>query len=227
MGKSELTNGHSKRVLGVGIVGCGEITQVVHIPTLGFLSEDYRIVYLCDVSQDAMKHCAQKVQGGAPETSANVEDLCASFAVDVVLITNSTEYHADHAICALKHNKSVFVEKPVAMTLKDVDRLKQAEQDSQGTLMVGYMRRYASAFVDAVKEVGGLDKILYARVRGMLSLSPGLLEILTEQILLDRTAPSSISQGPSPRGSQISHQKPQLTRMQEVKSFYDRRWKPS
>lgn len=34
--------------------------------------------------------------------------------------------------------------------------------------MIGYMRRYAAAFVDAVKEVGSIEQIRYARVRDII-----------------------------------------------------------
>jgi hypothetical protein len=54
--------------------------------------------------------------------------------------------------------------------MRDIDRIKVAERASKGFLMVGYMRRYAPAFIDGVREIGGIDKILYARVRGNSSL---------------------------------------------------------
>jgi hypothetical protein len=49
-----------------------------------------------------------------------------------------------------------------------VQRLLEAEQKSKGTVMVGYMRRYATAFTDAVKEIGGMSNITYARVRDII-----------------------------------------------------------
>ena len=151
----------------VGLIGCGEVAQVVHIPTLGFMPE-FRVVYLCDISQEALSHCKTRVFGGsAPKTTTDPTELCSSEEVDVVFVINSDEYHADHAILALQNDKHVFVEKPLALNLRDIERLKSAEASSKGKVMVGYMRRYATAFVDAVKEIGGLDQILYARVRGI------------------------------------------------------------
>ncbi|PYH84783.1 NAD binding Rossmann fold oxidoreductase [Aspergillus uvarum CBS 121591] len=100
--------------------------------------------------------------------TTNPQDLCASPSVDVVFVINSDEYHADHAILALEHNKFVFVEKPLALNIRDIDRIKAAERASQGKLMVGYMRRHAAAFVDGVKEIGGMGEILFARVRDII-----------------------------------------------------------
>ena len=157
------------RVVRVGIIGCGEVSQVIHIPTLSHLSALYRITYLCDVSDNALEHSRGKIIGNSPvKTTREPAELCSSPDVDVVLVVNSDEYHAEHAVLGLEYNKTVFVEKPMALNERDVDRIIQAEKKSQGTVMVGYMRRYAAGFTDALKEIGGLDKILYARVRDII-----------------------------------------------------------
>ena len=158
------------RILRVGMIGCGEISQVAHIPTLSYMSDFYRITYLCDISTSALAHCASKVAGGPPKTTTSPEELCSSPDVDVVFIANSTEYHAAHAILGLKHDKIVFIEKPISFSLQDADAIVTAEKQSKGNVMVGYMRRYAAAFLDAIEEVGGMDKILYARVRGTFGI---------------------------------------------------------
>ena len=152
----------------VGLIGCGQVAQVVHLPTLGFLSDHFRITYLCDVSTRALEHCQAKIPGPGPKiprVTKNATELCSSDDVDVVFVLSNDEYHAEHAILALQHVKCVFVEKPVALNLRDIDRIQQAEKSSKGKLMVGYMRRYASALESAINEIGGIEKILYARVR--------------------------------------------------------------
>ena len=152
----------------IGIIGCGEITQVSHIPTLLFLSSYFKITYLSDVSPNALSHCSQKVPGHVPQTTLNAEELCASPSVDAVLVASPDEYHASHAIAALNHNKCVLVEKPMALNYRDAAAIWTAGNWSTGRVMVGYMRRYAPAFEDAVKLVGGMDQILYARVRDII-----------------------------------------------------------
>ncbi|EKD14456.1 uncharacterized protein L3040_001070 [Drepanopeziza brunnea f. sp. 'multigermtubi'] len=153
----------------VGLIGCGEVAQVVHIPTLSFLSDHFRITYLCDVSTGALEHCQGKILGRMPpKTTKNASELCSSEDVDVVFVLSSDEYHSEQAILALQHDKCVFVEKPLALNLRDMDRIRAAEGSSRGRLMVGYMRRYAPAFEAAVQEIGGIEKILYARVRDII-----------------------------------------------------------
>ncbi|KAI1088322.1 hypothetical protein F5B19DRAFT_432297 [Rostrohypoxylon terebratum] len=158
----------AQRVLRVGIIGCGEIAQVAHIPNINFLSHLFRTTYLCDISKDALSYCSTKVNGSVPKTTTDPEVLCSSDEVDVVLIANADAYHVEHGILALKHNKYCLIEKPASVCFRDLDRLIEAEKSSKGKVFVGTMRRFASAFVDAVKEVGGIEKILYARVRDII-----------------------------------------------------------
>lgn len=149
--------------------GCGQVAQVIHIPTLNHFNEYFKVTYLCDVSEEALKHCQSKVAGSPPPNlTKDATELCSSPDVDLVFVINSTEYHALHAVLALENNKHVFIEKPMAMNNRDAHRIIDAERASKGTVMVGYMRRYATAFLDAVEEIGGLDRITYARVRDII-----------------------------------------------------------
>ena len=158
----------ARSILRVGLIGCGQVAQVVHIPTLSFLSDYFRITYLCDISINALLHCQSRIAASSvPKITKDPVELCSSEDVDVVFVLSSDEYHAHQAVLALEHDKFVFVEKPLALNTRDLENIQEAEKRSRGKLMVGYMRRYATAFEDAVQEVGGLDKILYARVRGM------------------------------------------------------------
>lgn len=139
-----------------------------HILVLNSLSSYYQISYISDVSQQALEHCSKKVAGGTlPKTTLNPEELITSPDVDVVIISNVNAFHPAHAILALQHNKYVFVEKPLALNYRDLDAIIAAEENSEARVFVGYQRRYAEAFVDAMKEVGNMDKVEYIRVRGM------------------------------------------------------------
>lgn len=146
------------------------VTQVVHIPTLNLLSHLFQVTYLCDVSNDALHHCQRKVAGGdLPKTTRSAKELCEAPEVDVVMVANSDTFHMPHTLLGLKNNKPVFVEKPIALTLEDADRIIEAEKASKGgKVFVGYMRRYSAAFVDAIKELGSINNIRYARVRGIV-----------------------------------------------------------
>ena len=161
-------NGAAKSIIRVGVIGCGEISQVAHIPMLNLMSDYYRITYLCDISRQSLEHCASKVAGPQPKVTTKVNELCTSSDVDAVIVCNATTFHHTHAILALQHDKHVFVEKPLALCYRDLDALEAAEAKSKGTLFVGYMRRYAPAFLQAIAEIGDRSKIQYARVRDII-----------------------------------------------------------
>lgn len=152
-------------IISVGILGCGEeAAQTVHIPNLSRLGSWFRITYLYDESPTALSHYATAL-GGTVKTTRDPEELCASPDVQAVIVAGPDVYHASYALLALKHGKSVFVEKPVALTKKDALALAVAEQESKGSVTVGYTTRLSAALEDAVREIGGKDKILYARLR--------------------------------------------------------------
>jgi hypothetical protein len=115
------------------------------------------------------------VPGIGPATTTKAEELCASADVDVVFVANVDEYHTIHVLLALQHGKHVFVEKPMSLNFRDADAIIEAEKRSQGLVMVGYMRRFESSFLEVVKEIGGSEKITYARVRGTSPFLGGLL----------------------------------------------------
>lgn len=206
------------RIVKVGIIGCGEITQVAHIPNLCFLSDLFTITYLCDVSAESLRHNAQKVINHIPRTTQDPAELCASKEVELVFIASSDEYHAAHVIEGLRHDKYVFIEKAMALCMRDADAIIGAEKKSKGKVFVGYMRRYAAAFLDAVKEIGGIEEILYARVRGMESQSDHsvrgkLNQDCPAQISLGAIATLLHNPAPSPKFSQILRRRRSKTRM--------------
>jgi hypothetical protein len=63
-----------------------------------------------------------------------------------------------------------MIEKPASFCFRDIDRLIEAEKVSNGRVLIGTMRRYAHAFLEVVQEVGGMEKIIYGRVRDIIGL---------------------------------------------------------
>ncbi|KAL0261450.1 hypothetical protein SLS55_002880 [Diplodia seriata] len=151
--------------LRVGIIGAGEVAQVIHLPALALLSHLYTVTAICDISATTAAHCAAKFHIATHTTDAAA--VIASPAVDVVFVLAADEFHAAHAARALRAGKRVFVEKPLTLSLAAAQRVVDADRGAGGNrVFVGYMRRYAPSFVAAFKrEVEGLGEVAYARVR--------------------------------------------------------------
>jgi predicted dehydrogenase len=155
-----------QKVLKVGIIGLGEVAQVIHLPVLASMPERYKIAALCDISPKLVQYMGEKYGVGNLYTEAS--ELVKQDDLDVVFVLNSDEYHAECAIAAANHKKHVFIEKPMCLTEAEADAIIEAQRRNNVKMMVGYMRRYAASFVEAVKQIGGLDHITYARVRDII-----------------------------------------------------------
>ncbi|KAF2494852.1 NAD(P)-binding protein [Lophium mytilinum] len=151
--------------LRVGVIGAGEVAQVIHLPVLALLFHPYSVTIICDISAKNASHCAAKFHISKFTTSA--ADVYTSPDVDIVFILTSDEFHAEYAIAALKAGKHVMVEKPISLSMQSAKRIIDAEKEAGGPrVFVGYMRRYAPSFVQAFKrEVAAIPRVLYARSR--------------------------------------------------------------
>jgi predicted dehydrogenase len=130
--------------------------------------------------------------------------------LDAVFILNSDEYHAECAIAAAQNKKHVLIEKPMCLNLADADAMIQARDEAGVQIMVGYMRRFAPAFVQAVEEVKKLDKINYARIRDIIGENRLIIEQssvvhrfddIPKEAMLDRTNRPAYGAGSHWRGT--------------------------
>lgn len=158
----------ASRVLKVGIIGGGDVAQIVHIPTLVFLSRLFKIKTVCDVSQKTASHCATKF--GIPSATTDANVIFNDPEIDAVLVVTSDEYHAPFAIAALNAGKTVLVEKPITLSLQTAQKIVEAEKAAPNgaRVFVGYMRRYAPSLQAFKREVASIETIKYARVRDII-----------------------------------------------------------
>lgn len=149
----------------VGIVGCGEVTQILHLPSLRQLADLFEVTVICDVS----RHVLDSVGGWQVKTRfRNYQDVVARDDVDAVLVANPHAYHSEVVVAALEAGKHVLVEKPMCITLAEADAIIAAQRASKLTVQVGTMRRYADAFVRACALVKALPDIRLARVHDVI-----------------------------------------------------------
>jgi predicted dehydrogenase len=155
------------REINVGIVGCGEVTQIIHLPALRELRELFRVTALCDISGEVLAAVGADYPEAARYTDAG--SLVRDGQVDAVLVANPNVYHAEVALAAIEAGKHVLVEKPMCVTLAECDALAQAEAKAGVTVQVGYMRRYAPAFLEAVERLAPRrSEINLARVHDVI-----------------------------------------------------------
>ena len=150
----------------VGLVGLGEVAQIVHLPILQQLADRFEIAALCDVSSGLLRAVGERY--GVERRYTDAAELAVQPDLDAVLVLNSDEYHAEHTVAAVRNGKHVLVEKPMCLTLREADEIIRARDEAGVQVMVAYMRRFAPAFVQAVEEVKRPPQINYARVRDII-----------------------------------------------------------
>jgi predicted dehydrogenase len=157
----------------LGIIGLGEVAQVVHLPILASRPDLFEITAICDVSPGLVTLLGDRYD--VPGRYADVSSLL-DHDLDAVMILTSDEYHTDFVIAACRAGKPVFVEKPMALNLREAELIANESADTGVEVMVGYMRRYAPAFVDAVEEIRSWDAITYASLRDIIGQNRLLID---------------------------------------------------
>lgn len=121
-------------VIRVGFIGTGRISDLHAIEYLR--SDRARLVAVCDSNLE-IAHARARDWGVPPErVFQRYEDLLRVQELDLVEILLPHDLHADVSIDALRAGKHVSVQKPMATTLADADRMVAASTQCEGSLRV-------------------------------------------------------------------------------------------
>jgi predicted dehydrogenase len=145
----------------VGIVGCGLIAQVMHLPHMRELTDLYEVAAVCDLSLGL----AEKIGAdyGIEQRFQNWQDMLSAARLDAVLLLSSGS-HAPAAIAASQAGLHVFTEKPMSLSSIEGQAMVDAASAAGKHLMVGYMKRYDPAYGRLEDELASRDDIRLVRV---------------------------------------------------------------
>ena len=120
------------------VIGCGDVS-VVHFESIKAL-DGSELVAVCDVDPDTAARAAERY--GVPSFASHTE-LLATMRPDVVHIATPHDQHVQPAIDCLAAGVHVVVEKPVAHTRSEAERLvAAAEEPGTPKIAVCYQNRY-------------------------------------------------------------------------------------
>lgn len=145
----------------VGVVGCGMIAQLVHLPYLAALSDRFDVVAVCDRSFELARSVAERFR--VPAAYADLEDMLAK-TPDLEAVVVLTLDHVQPVLAALERGKHVFTEKPLGYTLAETERVVGAAARTGRKVMVGYMKRYDSGVRRGLEEIARIARPVMARV---------------------------------------------------------------
>ena len=149
--------------LRIGVVGAGMIAQAMHLPHLNELQERFAVSALAEPSAAVREAlCARfGIRGSYDDWRA----LLAAERLEAVLVASPAGTHVEIVLAALDAGLHVFCEKPLAITIADVDRIAAARDRAQRVVQVGYMKRHDPAFLRALEEMpGSADELRYVSI---------------------------------------------------------------
>ena len=83
-------------------------------------------------------------------------DEALALAPDLAVIATYTDTHADYACAAMEAGAHVFVEKPLAMTVAEAERVVDTAKRCNRKLVVGYILRHHPSWMRLIEEARGL-----------------------------------------------------------------------
>lgn len=120
----------------IGIIGCGKIAQVRHIPEY-LANGKAKICAVYDINQERAKEIASALNAVSYESV----DALLSSGLDAVSVCTSNDSHAEIAVKALDHGLHVLCEKPMAVTLEGAEKMVEAARKNGRILMIGQNQR--------------------------------------------------------------------------------------
>jgi predicted dehydrogenase len=139
-------------IVRLSVIGAGNFTTRTLLPAMK--GAEVRRRMIVSAGGVSAAHAAKKF--GFEVSSTDTAAALADAETDAVLITTRHNAHARQVMAALEAGKHVFVEKPLALTLEEVDAIETAARSSGKILMVGFNRRFAPLSIKTKSLLAGL-----------------------------------------------------------------------
>lgn len=124
-------------------------------------SKECILDFVCDINEDRLKRAKERYPD--LKTTSDYLSIINDKSIDGVAIATNVNSHYDLAKIALNNGKHVFVEKPMANTVKEAEELVGLAQKNKVTLMVGHTFLYSPSVLK-IKEIlkkGEIGKVYY------------------------------------------------------------------
>ncbi len=142
----------------VGAIGCGSIARAVHLPVLT-RTAGVAITALADPDAASLAAAARLAPNAA--LCRGADELLARDDVDAVLVTAPSGLHAELGIAVAEAGRHLYLEKPLATSLADGERVVAAARAAGIVAAIGFNRRFHPAIRRArsVVRAGGIGRV--------------------------------------------------------------------
>ena len=148
-------------MLKIGILGCGKIAQVRHIPEYAD-NPNCVLKGFFNPTKSRAEDMVKKYGGVAYDTA---EELLRDPEIDAVSVCAANNAHAELTIKALRAGKHVLCEKPMAVTLAECEEMVKVAKEEGRILMIGQNQRLTKAHEMAKKMIadGEIGRVISFR----------------------------------------------------------------
>ncbi|HEY4701981.1 MAG TPA: bi-domain-containing oxidoreductase, partial [Streptosporangiaceae bacterium] len=140
-GVARVPNGPGSKRLAIGFIGAGNYASSMLLPHLVQLP-NAELVHVTTTRSLSAVNAQRRFGFATASTSASA--VLEDDSLDAIFVVTRHATHADLVCRALETGKAVFVEKPLALTAEELDRITEViTKTGNDRLMVGFNRRFA------------------------------------------------------------------------------------
>ncbi len=151
--------------IGVGVLGAGNFARMVLIPAIR--ATDLAVPQvLCSAGGVSAVHTGEK--HGFERVTSDEQEVFAATDVDCLFSITQHHLHAAHAIKAVESGKALFLEKPLCISLEElqsIDQALEARGHGDPRIMIGFNRRFAPLAAQLKQFVSGISEPLTVSFR--------------------------------------------------------------
>ena len=127
----------TRRALRVGVLGIG--VSGARVARAMSTMPETELVAAGD-TRERVQHDFNERYGTPVYGSA--EELCADPNVEALWISTPNQFHAEHTILAAQHGKHIIIEKPIAISMAEAERMLDAVEANGVTMVCGHTQSY-------------------------------------------------------------------------------------
>ena len=144
----------------MALIGAGEIAQNFHLPIHHRL-QNVELAAICDPLRSKAQLIAEKYN--IPNVYTSIDEMLTDGEFDAVDISASTDSHCEIALACIEAGKHILMEKPVARSLEEAKKIKDAAEKSDVKVMVAMNQRfrYDAKMIKNYVSVGEVGDVFY------------------------------------------------------------------
>ncbi|RKY63260.1 MAG: gfo/Idh/MocA family oxidoreductase [Candidatus Latescibacterota bacterium] len=127
------------RKLRIGLLGCGGIAQIAHLPALR-KARNVQLVAVCDVARELAEMVARTYD--VPQAYDDYGEMLEKADIEAVLVATHHAFHMENCVEAMRSGRHVLCEKPLAMTVEECEEILRVSRETGRQVQLGCMKRY-------------------------------------------------------------------------------------